>query len=171
MRSFRALTCSFGLIQSLSLQKNRINFGFCARLGRSSWISRRRGRSRDRFWRPKRLYFGVSWPRSRVRCLLRPKATKHCKNCIGKHIGASARQNQNDQKSASERSRQGLTLRTCSVAASARLKSVPGAVRTGFGTRLGTPGRYQERYWAVPGASRGALGRSWARPSPSFERL
>ena len=73
------------------------------------------------------MYFGSSWPRSRVRCLLRPKATKHCKNCIGKHIGAFARQNKNDQKSASERSRLRSSLRT-------RSKRVWGRLRTPFGS-------------------------------------
>ena len=73
------------------------------------------------------MFFESSWPRSRVRCSLRPKPTKHCKNCIGKHIGAFARQDKNDQKSASERSRLRSSLRT-------RSKRVWGRLRTPFGS-------------------------------------
>ena len=72
--------------------------------------------------------FASSWPRSRVRCLLRPKPTKHCKNCIETHIGAFARQDKNDQKSTSERSRLRSRLHTRSTRLWGR-----------FRTRLGLP--------------------------------
>ena len=128
MRLFCALSRPFGLFGRSCEKKKRFCFAFGARLGRPSPISRRLGRSRDRFGRPKRLYFGSSRLRSRVRCVLRPMATKHCKKWYRTHIGAVARHAKNDQNSCSERSCQGSTLRTRSVAASARHRSVPGSV-------------------------------------------
>ena len=113
---------------SLLRKKMRFCFALGARLGRPRPISRRLGRSWDRFGRPKRLYFGSSWLRSRVRCVLRPMATKHCKKWYRTHIGAVARHAKNDQNSCSERSCPGSTLRTRSVATSACHRSVPGSV-------------------------------------------
>ena len=80
------------------------------------------------FWEAETPVFRFVWLRSCVRRVLRPKATKHRKKWYRTHIGAAARQAKNNQNSSSDRSCQGSTLRTRSVATSARHRSVSGSV-------------------------------------------
>ena len=67
MRSFRALTCSFGLTFKISVAVHAFFRDFALAKSRQSSISRLPGSSLNRFLRPKRFDFRAFSPRARVR--------------------------------------------------------------------------------------------------------
>ena len=90
------------------------------------------GRSRARFWRPKRMDFRAFSPLAHVRCKLPATSKKYCKNQYKTHFGAFARETKNDKKSCREHVRQRLSLETRPNSALDCPGSVLGAIRPRF---------------------------------------